>query len=96
MALCTSELETLFEEVRRVLKPVGLSIYTVRQTEDPHYGKGVARGEDMYEMGGFVVHFFNKEKIVHLAKGFVIVEISKFEEGDLPRKLYLVAFKKSS
>jgi SAM-dependent methyltransferase len=72
MALCTSELETLFQEVRRVLKPNGLSIYTVRHTGDAHYGKGVHRGEDMYEVGGFIVHFFNKKKIEHLAKGYDI------------------------
>ena len=94
MALCTIELEALFQEVRRVLKPKGLNIYTVRHTGDAHYGKGIYRGEDMYEVGGFIVHFFSKEKIVQLAKGYEIVSIDEFEEGELPRKLFLVIFKK--
>jgi len=95
MALCTSELESLFLEVGRVLKPKGLNIYTVRHTGDAHYGKGIHRGEDMYEVGGFIVHFFSKEKVEHLAKGYEIVRMEKFEEGELPRKLFLVELRKS-
>ncbi len=96
MALCTSELEALFQEVRRVLKPNGLNIYTVRHTGDAHYGKGIHRGEDMYEVGGFIVHFFSKEKIEHLANGYEIVSVDEFEEGELPRKLFLVMLRKKS
>ena len=96
MALCTSELETRFQEVRRLLKPNGLSIYTVRHTGDAHYGQGIHRGEDIYENSGFIVHFFSKEKIVHLAKGYEIVSIDEFEEGELPRKLFLVVLRKIS
>ena len=35
MALTTTELERLSDEVRRVLKPGGLCVYTVRHTRDP-------------------------------------------------------------
>jgi NAD(P)-dependent dehydrogenase (short-subunit alcohol dehydrogenase family) len=73
MALTNSELEFLSEEIRRILKPRGLNIYTVRHTNDPHYRTGIHRGEDMYEVGGFVVHFFGKEKVKHLAKGRVAI-----------------------
>jgi len=96
MALCTSELESLFQEVKRVLKPKGLSIFTVRHTEDPHYKKGIPRGEDMYENGGFIVNFFSREKIEHLSKGYELVSIIEFEEGELPRKLFLVSLRKSN
>ncbi len=94
MALTTAELEFLCAEIRRVLKPGGLNIYTVRHTRDAHYGTGVHRGEDMYEVGGFVVHFFSREKVEHLAKGFHIVSIDQFEEGGLPRKLFRVTMRK--
>jgi SAM-dependent methyltransferase len=94
MALCTSELEVLFQEVRRLLKPNGLSIYTVRHTGDAHYGKGIHHGEDIYENGGFIVHFFSKEKIEHLAKSYQIVSIDEFEEGELPRKLFMTVLRK--
>ncbi|KAB7883096.1 class I SAM-dependent methyltransferase, partial [Poseidonibacter ostreae] len=63
MALTTCELEFLSSEIRRVLKPNGLNIYTVRNIKDPHYRNGIHRGEDMYEVSGFIVHFFSKEKI---------------------------------
>lgn len=89
-----SELEALFQEVRRVLKSNGINIYTVRHTGDAHYGNGIHRGEDMYEVGGFIVHFFSKEKIEHFAKGYEIVSMDGFEEGELPRKLFLVVLRK--
>lgn len=95
MALSTPELKGLSQEVWRVLKPRGLNIYTVRHTGDPQYGTGISRGEDMYESsGGFIVHFFSREKVEHLAKGFDILSIDEFEEGTLPRKLFRVTLRK--
>ncbi len=94
MALTTPDLEGLSDEVRRVLKPGGLNVYTVRHTGDAHYGTGIHRGEDMYEVGGFVVHFFSKEKVRQLARGCEIVSIDEFEEGGLPRKLFRVTLRK--
>lgn len=96
MALTTSELERLSREVWRVLRPGGLNVYTVRHTSDAHCGTGIHRGEDMWEVGGFIVHFFNREKLIHLAKGFEIVSIDEFEEGGLPRKLWRVTLRKET
>ncbi len=95
MALTTQELEALFQEVRRILEPEGLNIYTVRHTGDAHYGKGNYRCEDIYEVKGFAVHFFSREKVGHLAKGYDLISLDEFEEGALPRKLFLVVLKKS-
>lgn len=95
MALTTVELEFLSSEIRRVLKPGGLNIYTVRHTGDIHYGTGIHRGEDMYEVNGFIVHFFSREKVKHLAKGYEIIGIDEFEEGPLPRKLFRVTLKRA-
>jgi SAM-dependent methyltransferase len=95
MALTTSELEFLCSEVKRVLKKGGLNIYTARNTGDAHYRTGVHRGEDMYEItGGFIVHFFSREKVKHLAEGYESFEIESFEEGELPKKLYMVTMRK--
>jgi ubiquinone/menaquinone biosynthesis C-methylase UbiE len=96
MALTTGELESLSEEIRRVLKPSGINIYTVRNTSDRHYRTGIHRGEDMYEVNGFVVHFISREKVEHLAKGYDIVSVDGFEEGELPRRLFLVTLRKSA
>lgn len=94
MALTTTELEFLSAEVRRVLRPNGLHVYTVRHTKDPDYGTGIHSGEDLYEVGGFIVHFFSKEKVEHLAKGYTMLSVDEFEEGKLPRKLFRVTLRK--
>ncbi|HEV2387912.1 MAG TPA: class I SAM-dependent methyltransferase [Candidatus Acidoferrales bacterium] len=96
MALTMPELERLSAEVRRVLKPGGPHVYTVRHTKDPHYGTGIHRGEDMYEVGGFIVHFFSREKVRQLARGWEITSIDEFEESGLPRKLFQVALRKKA
>lgn len=94
MALTTAELESLSREIRRVLRPGGLNIYTVRHTGDPHYGMGIHRGEDMYEMAGFIVHFFSRKKVMDLSDGYDVIDIRQFEEGNLPRKLFSVTLRK--
>jgi len=91
-----AQIETLTGEIHRVLKPGGLNILTVRQTGDPLYGRGTDRGEGRFEMDGFTVRFFDKEMIERLAAGFNLLRLSEFEEGELPRKLYLAVLKKSS
>ena len=96
MALTTAELDSLSEEIWRVLKLGGLNIYSVRHTDDPDYRTGIHRGEDMYEVGGFTVHFFSREKVEQLAKGYEIVNIDEFEEGRLPRKLFRVSLRKKA
>ena len=68
----------------------------VRHTGDAHYRRGIHRGEDMYEIGGFIVHFFSMEKVEHLARGYEIIKIEDFEEGELPRKLFLVVLRKEN
>ncbi|HEY3361360.1 MAG TPA: class I SAM-dependent methyltransferase [Methanosarcina sp.] len=95
MALTTAELEFLNGEIKRVLKPGGFNIYTARHIGDAQYKTGIPRGEDMYEIaGGFIVHFFSREKVKHLAEGYESFELEEFEEGELPRKLYLVIMRK--
>lgn len=95
MALTTAELEFLSAEVRRVLKSGGLVDYSVRNTRDPQYRSGIHRGEDMYEIGGgFIVHFFNRQKVEYLASGFELLSLVEFEEGALPRRLFRVCLRK--
>jgi len=94
MALTTSELENLNNEIYRVLKPNGINIYTVRHTKDGDYKNGIHRGEDLYEKDGFIVHFFSEKKVKGLLKGFKNISIDLFEEGSFPRKLFFVCNKK--
>ena len=94
MALSFEEIENLNNEVHRVLKQGGLNVFTVRNIEDGDYQNGIHRGEDLYESNGFIVHFFSKEKIKKLLRGFELLDMSTFEEGSFPRRLYRATMRK--
>lgn len=94
MALTTPEIERLTAEVQRVLRPGALLVYTVRNTSDAHYRAGVDHGDDQFEMGGFVVHFFDRALVDRLARGFELLEVAEHEEGRLPRRLFAVTMRK--
>ena len=83
MALTAKELKFLSDEIHRVLKKGGINIYTSRHTGDDDYKNGIHRGEDLYEIDGFIVHCFSKEKVKQLSNGYDIVNIENFEEGEL-------------
>lgn len=90
MALSTAELEALLDDVRRVLRPGGVLVHTVRHTGDAHYGQGIDHGDDIWEHGGFAVHFFDDALVRRLAEGWNLEEVHPFEEGALPRRLWRV------
>ena len=94
MALTNQDLKDLNQEIFRVLKKEGFNIYTVRNHTDGDFKKGTHRGEDMYEMNGFIVHYFSENKIKSLLNGFINISIENFDEGSFPRKLSLVINKK--
>ena len=94
MALTSAELSYLNNEIKRILKPNGFNIYTVRNEHDGDYKNGIPRGEDMFEIDGFIIHFFTKEKVYSLMDGFKNILLENFEEGSFPRKLYFVVNKK--
>jgi len=94
MALSNFDLDNLNNEICRILKPGGINIYTVRHTDDGDYKNGTYIGEDLYENDGFIVHFFSKDKVNQLSKGFKVLDIEKFEEGKFPRRLFIVKNKK--
>jgi hypothetical protein len=94
MALRTPELDALTDEVRRVLRPDGLHVYTVRHVGDAHFGAGMAHGDGMFENGGFIVHFFDRALVDRLASGFSLLDVHEFQEGELPRNLWRVTLRK--
>ena len=94
MALTNSDIKKLNDEILRILKPGGINIYTVRNTSDGDYKKGIPRGEDMYENDGFIINFFSEKKVNSLLDGFKNLNTTDFEEGSFPRKLFLVQNKK--
>ncbi|RPF44030.1 methyltransferase family protein [Streptomyces sp. Ag109_G2-6] len=90
MALSTREIHALVGEVRRVLRPGGTFLYTVRHTGDAHYRAGTFHGDGIWEHGGFAVHFFPRGLVDALAEGWTLREVHPFEEGALPRRLWCV------
>jgi SAM-dependent methyltransferase len=94
MPITNAEVERLSQEIHRVLKPGGLNIFTVRHTGDPHFGTGIHRGEEMYEVGGFIVNFFDRAKVERVSQGYDLLNVGEFEEGGMPRKLFRVTLKK--
>jgi len=96
MALTTNDLKKLNNEIKRILKPGGINIYTVRHINDGDFKNGLHIGEDLYENDGFIVHYFSKEKVNSLLNGFKNIVIEKFEEGSFPRKLFFVINQKKT
>ncbi len=96
MALTESDLEELNKKIHLKLKGDGINIYTVRNTSDGDFKKGSHIGENLYEMNGFIVHFFSDEKIKKLLKGYKNLDIIKFDEGNFPRRLSMVINQKTS
>ncbi|MFF0041546.1 class I SAM-dependent methyltransferase [Streptomyces mirabilis] len=90
MALSTKEIHALVAEVRRVLRPGGSFVYTVRHTGDAHYQAGTGHGDDIWEHGGFAVHFFPRDLADSLAKDWTLNEVDAFEEGNLPRRMWRI------
>ena len=81
MALSTKQIHDLVDEIRRVLRPGGRFIYTVRHTGDAHYGAGTAHGDDIYEHGGFAVHFFDRNLVDALAEDFTVLSFDRRGRG---------------
>ncbi|WP_307173171.1 class I SAM-dependent methyltransferase [Streptomyces africanus] len=48
MALSTGEIRALVAEVRRVLRPGGAFLHTVRHTGDAYYRDGTGHGDDIW------------------------------------------------
>jgi SAM-dependent methyltransferase len=97
MEFSEEEVAKMLAECLRVLRPGGINIYSVRNDHDPHYGKFVLKGKDMWQNPmGFVVHFFTEEKIRRLADGYDILSIKEFEDHSPPfvKKLYEVGLRK--
>jgi len=90
MALKNSEVKNLNNEILRVLEKGGVNIYTVRNFEDGDYKNGIHIEDESYQNDGFIINFFSKEKIKELLVGFSNIKIDRFNEGNFPRKLFIV------
>jgi SAM-dependent methyltransferase len=97
MEFTEEEVSMMLDDCRRVLRPGGLNIFSVRNDHDPHYGKFEPRGKDMWKNPmGFIVHFFTEEKLRQLSRGYELLWIKEFEDRSPPftKKLYEVVLQK--
>lgn len=97
MEFLEKEIQSIMQECLRVLRPGGLNIFSVRSENDPHYRKFDHIEEDMYQNPmGYVVHFFDVDKIDRLSVGYEIESIEEFEDPDPPftKMLYGVVMRK--
>ena len=90
MAFKNLEVQNLNNEILRVLEKGGINVYTVRNFEDGDYKNGVHIEDESYQNDGFIINFFSKKKIKDLLVGFSNMKIDRFNEGDFPRKLFIV------
>jgi ubiquinone/menaquinone biosynthesis C-methylase UbiE len=95
MPLSLDRLRSLFTEISRVLKPEGVHVFSVRNNHDAHYGQGKHSEDQVFEMDGFAVRFFDEDMIRKFSTNLHIEEISEFQEGELPRTLSLVVARKT-
>ena len=65
------------------------------KTEDSLRVMGDPHGDDLFENGGFIVHFFDDALLRELSDGFELVQVVPFNEGELPRQLWRVTMRKT-
>lgn len=96
MALRDDQIVTIFAETYRVLKPGGVVVFSVRNLDDPDARAGRALSAYLRDVDGDVIRFFSKRCVRRFTRGFAIESRSEFEEGTLPKRLFLVTLRKAS
>ena len=94
MKFSPDDLNFIFSEIRRVLKPKGLNFFSVRNHNDKSYGKGREIDKGIYDINGFQLRFFTEKELQDLTTegGFELLWIK--EEYEEPVTLYLVSSRK--
>jgi SAM-dependent methyltransferase len=95
MALSRSELRSLVGEIRRVLRPGGLLVYTVLHTGDPCYATGSPCGDELYEdlyddEQGLAERYFHRGLVDELAAGWELVDVEELTDGTPVRSMWRV------
>jgi SAM-dependent methyltransferase len=95
MALSRDELGAVVGEIRRVLRPGGLLVYTVLNVSDGRQETGVKHGNELYGDGlfgdfGIAERYFDRELIDSLATGWAEHEVEELSDGMPERRLWRV------
>ncbi|GAA1567311.1 class I SAM-dependent methyltransferase [Kribbella sancticallisti] len=82
MAFSRAELRSLVTEIRRVLRPGGLFVYTVWSTDDSRYGNCSEIGDGLYANDGFACRFFDLDLVTDLADRWELGGADLYTEDD--------------
>lgn len=96
MRFTWGDLKFMFQEIKRVLRRGGFNFFSVRNCNDKSFSKGrkIDNYEDVYELNGFQIRFFGKQRMKDLVhdSGFEILDIKEVYEE--PVTLYLISARK--
>lgn len=94
MDMTPGDIRRSLKSARTVLRPGGYMMFSVRNTDDPAYGKGINTHHNVWVNDkGFAVNFMTKEEIKELiTDGFELLDIVPFSEGE--KRLFGVFLKK--
>lgn len=90
MALSTHELRALVGEVRRVLRPGGLFVYTAFHVADAERDSGADRGDGLLDFAGLTVRFLDRGLVEELTAGWAMDDLSEYAEPSSSRPLWRV------
>ncbi len=94
MALDDDDLEALFDETYRVLRPRGLLVFSVRNTKDPDASEGFELAPSLRDVDGDVIRFFDAPALAHAVRRYEPIETIELSEGLLPKRLTLTIVRK--
>jgi SAM-dependent methyltransferase len=69
----------VFGEIRRVIKPGGVLLFSVRSVLDPLYGQGDLVDKDMYCLRGHVRHFFSEDYAREIMSEWNLARLTPYE-----------------
>lgn len=87
MALDDDELEAIFDETYRVLRPRGLLVFTARTTSDADAIEGFALSPYLRDVDGDVIRFFSPACLARFARRYEPIDSIDLCEGSLPKRL---------
>jgi SAM-dependent methyltransferase len=68
----------IFSEIKRVLRPGGLLVFSVKSTDDPYYNVGEQLDEHIFSRKGHVRHFFDEGYVKDLLDGWDVESTSSY------------------
>ncbi|MBQ3735898.1 MAG: class I SAM-dependent methyltransferase [Candidatus Methanomethylophilaceae archaeon] len=93
MDMTPGDIRRTLKSACKVLRPGGYLLFSVRNTDDPGFGKGVNTHHNVWENEqGFAVNYFTEEEIRSYLTEFEILDVKRFTEG--PKNLFGIFLRK--